>query len=47
MVTKREYVENLVDQISKKDKYTNLLITNAGITGPKAEPRSEKASELK
>jgi len=36
-----------VSQISKKEKYINLLITNAGISGPKAEPDSEKASELK
>jgi len=46
-VTKKKDLENLVAQISKKEKYINLLITNAGISGPKAEPDSEKASELK
>lgn len=46
-VTKKEELENLVATISNKEKYINLLITNAGIAGPKAEPESEKASELK
>jgi NAD(P)-dependent dehydrogenase (short-subunit alcohol dehydrogenase family) len=46
-VTKKEDLENLVGQINKKERYINLLITNAGISGPKAEPESEKASELK
>lgn len=46
-MTKKVDLENLVAQISKKEKYINLLITNAGISGPKAEPDSEKASELK
>jgi len=46
-VTKKEDLENLVADISKKEKYINLLVTNAGISGPKAEPDSENASELK
>ena len=46
-VTKKEDLEKLVAKISKQEKYINLLITNAGISGPKAEPESEKASELK
>ncbi|PBP16200.1 putative Vacuolar fusion protein CCZ1 [Diplocarpon rosae] len=46
-VTKKEDLENLVAEISKKEKYINLLICSAGISGPKAEPESEKASELK
>jgi NAD(P)-dependent dehydrogenase (short-subunit alcohol dehydrogenase family) len=46
-VTKKQDLENLVSEISKKEKYINLLITNAGISGPKAMPESEKASELK
>jgi len=40
-------LENLIAQISKKEKYIDLLITSAGIAGPKAEPDSEKATELK
>ena len=46
-VTKKEDLENLVSEISKKEKYINVLICNAGISGPKAEPESEKATELK
>lgn len=46
-VTKKEDLEDLVAKISKKEKFINLLITNAGISGPKAEPESEKAAELK
>lgn len=46
-VTKKEDLENLVAEISKKEKYINVLICNAGISGPKAEPESEKATELK
>ncbi|KAH8589440.1 short chain dehydrogenase/reductase-like protein family [Bisporella sp. PMI_857] len=46
-VTKKVDLEKVVAEISKKDKYINLLITNAGTSGPKAEPESEKASELK
>ncbi len=46
-MTKKEDLEKLVAQISEKEKYINLLIANAGISGPKAEPESEKGSELK
>ena len=46
-VTKKQDLENLVSQITKKEKYINLLICNAGVSGPKAEPESEKATELK
>merc|ERR1711964_311501 len=33
--------------VSKKEKYINVLVCNAGISGPKAEPESENATELK
>jgi NAD(P)-dependent dehydrogenase (short-subunit alcohol dehydrogenase family) len=46
-VTKKEDLESLVSRISSKEKYINLLITNAGIAGPKAEPNSSSATELK
>ncbi len=46
-VTKKEDLENLVAEISKKEKYINVLICSAGISGPKAEPESEKATRLK
>ncbi|KAK0106996.1 hypothetical protein ONS95_003711 [Cadophora gregata] len=46
-VTKKEDLENLVAEISKKEKFINVLVCNAGISGPKAEPESENATELK
>jgi NAD(P)-dependent dehydrogenase (short-subunit alcohol dehydrogenase family) len=36
-----------VKEVEKRESYINLLITNAGISGPKNEPDSEDASELK
>ncbi|TVY60647.1 Short-chain dehydrogenase/reductase SAT3 [Lachnellula suecica] len=46
-VTDKESLENLVAEISKKEKHIDLLITAAGISGPKAEPESGDASKLK
>lgn len=46
-MTKKEDLEDLVSKVSKKEKYINLLITSAGISGPKAIPDSQNASELK
>jgi len=46
-VTKKEDLESLISRISSKEKYINLLITNAGISGPKAEPNSSSATEVK
>lgn len=46
-VTKKEDLESLVSKISTKEKHIDLLITNAGIAGPKAEPDSDSAEELK
>ena len=46
-MTKKEDIERLVSEIRQKEKYINLLITNAGITGPKADPESSDASKLK
>lgn len=34
-------------EVEQRESYINLLITNAGISGPKTEPDSEDASELK
>lgn len=45
-VTSKDDLQKLVDEISKKEKYINLLISNAGISGPKANPASDSASEL-
>jgi len=46
-VTKKDDLEKVVAAISRKEKYINLLVTAAGISGPKVEPDSQKASELK
>ncbi|KAI9815002.1 MAG: hypothetical protein M1827_002845 [Pycnora praestabilis] len=46
-VTKKEDLERIVSEVSKNEKYINLLITNAGVSGPKAEPESSSATELK
>ena len=46
-VRKKEDLQKLVDQLSKKEKHLNLLICNAGVAGPKAEPEHEDADQLK
>ncbi|KAF1955650.1 NAD(P)-binding protein [Byssothecium circinans] len=46
-VTKKEDLENFYQELSKREKYINLLITSAGISGEKAEPDSDKATTLK
>jgi len=46
-VTKKADLEKVVKQIEEKDKCIHLLVANAGIGGPKAEPDKEDAGELK
>lgn len=46
-VTKKEDLENLYQELSKREKHINLLITAAGISGEKAEPDAENATDLK
>jgi len=46
-VTDKVSLEKLVADISKKEDHIDLLITNAGISGPKAAPDSKDASKLK
>lgn len=46
-VTKKEDLQALVDDLSKKEKYINLLVCNAGVAGPKAEPEHDDANDLK
>jgi NAD(P)-dependent dehydrogenase (short-subunit alcohol dehydrogenase family) len=46
-VTDKTSLEKLIADISKKEDHIDLLITNAGISGPKAEPASEAALKLK
>lgn len=46
-VRSKESLQNLVDEISKKEKYINLLIANAGIGGPTGAPDTTDADDLK
>ncbi|KAI1253415.1 hypothetical protein MGN70_005623 [Eutypa lata] len=46
-VTKKEDLERLVADLSKKEKHIDLLVCNAGVAGPKAEPDIEEADDLK
>jgi NAD(P)-dependent dehydrogenase (short-subunit alcohol dehydrogenase family) len=46
-VTKKEELQKLVDDISSKETHIDLLVTAAGISGPKAEPESADAKDLK
>ncbi len=46
-VTKKESIMEAVNQISKKEKYINILVNNAGIGGPKAAPTEETAQKMR
>ncbi|KAI0523670.1 hypothetical protein F5B22DRAFT_408433 [Xylaria bambusicola] len=46
-VTKKEDLLRLADEVAKKEKAINLLVCNAGISGPKAEPEHEDAEDLR
>ncbi|KAI0008786.1 NAD(P)-binding protein [Xylariaceae sp. FL0662B] len=46
-VTNKDDLERLATDLSKKEKYINLLICNAGVAGPKAEPEHSEADDLK
>lgn len=46
-MTKKSDLENLYNELSSKEKYINLVICAAGISGTKAEPNEEKATDLK
>ncbi|KAI9841695.1 MAG: hypothetical protein M1837_000427 [Sclerophora amabilis] len=46
-VTKKEDIASLVEQISQREEHIDLLITNAGISGPRAFPDEEDAEPLK
>jgi len=46
-VTKKDDLERIVEEVAKKEKKVDLLITNAGIGGPKAEPDTSDAAALK
>ncbi|EKG21878.1 Short-chain dehydrogenase/reductase SDR [Macrophomina phaseolina MS6] len=46
-VTNKDDLDRLYQEISKKEKYINLLVCAAGISGTKAEPDQEHAQNLK
>lgn len=46
-VTKKDDLERMYEELASKEKYINLLVAAAGISGEKAEPDQEKATDLK
>ena len=46
-VTKKDDLEKIVKQIGEKEKYIHMVMCNAGVSGPKAEPEEEGAEDLK
>lgn len=46
-VTKKPDLERMYEELSKKEKYINLLVAAAGISGERGKPDSEKATDMK
>ncbi|KAL7629078.1 hypothetical protein AAE478_000596 [Parahypoxylon ruwenzoriense] len=46
-VTNKDDLERLAAEIGKRERYIDLLVCNAGISGPKAEPEVAEAEDLK
>lgn len=46
-VTKKDDLEKLFQELSKKEKHINLLVASAGISGEKVEPDETNATSLK
>ncbi|ORY63057.1 uncharacterized protein BCR38DRAFT_220522 [Pseudomassariella vexata] len=46
-VTSKDDLERLVKDLGEKEKYIDLLVCNAGVSGPKAEPDTGHAGDLK
>jgi NAD(P)-dependent dehydrogenase (short-subunit alcohol dehydrogenase family) len=46
-VTSKDDLQKLVKEIESKEKYLNLVVAAAGISGPKAPPEEEDATDLK
>lgn len=46
-VTSKDDLQKLVQEIESKEKYLNLVVAGAGISGPKAPPEEEDATDLK
>lgn len=45
-VRKKEDLERVRAELAQREKYINLLVCNAGIAGPKAEPSEQDAEDL-
>lgn len=45
-MTLKSDLESLIEDLSSKEEYLNLLVTNAGISGPKVPPDSSHAPSL-
>ncbi|KAL9604985.1 MAG: hypothetical protein Q9219_000173 [cf. Caloplaca sp. 3 TL-2023] len=45
-VTSKEELQKLVNEISSKEKHVDLLVANAGISGPKGIPEASDAAKL-
>ena len=45
-VTSKDSIEELVREISKREKYIDLLLNAAGIAGPKAAPKHDDGNLL-
>ncbi|KAF1849690.1 NAD(P)-binding protein [Cucurbitaria berberidis CBS 394.84] len=46
-VTKKDDLEGMYQELSSKEKYINLLVAAAGISGEKVEPDAENATDMK
>lgn len=46
-MTKKGDLEKMHEELSSKEKYINLLVAAAGISGQKATPDAEKATDMK
>lgn len=46
-VTKKDDLERMYQELASKEKYINLLVASAGVSGEKAIPDAEKATDMK
>lgn len=46
-VTSKESIESIISEVKSKEGFINLLVNNAGISGPKAEADGKDATEFK
>jgi len=46
-VTSKDSLQELVQEVEKREKHIDLLVCNAGVPGPKAPPEQRDAKDLK